>query len=312
MKKNLNYLLGLALCAFTLTGCTEKIEPGFVGMKIARDGVVEEVLETGRHDIWGFDRLVQFELSESINTETLDILCKDDLKFGFDLKVRSRLRQGNAKAMANLLNIQGSKIEWNGDTGKLSRKFLYVTYVQPAARVVARNIVSQYKTTEISANRAKIQIAIDKMLGEKLAGTPMEVTMAEPSNFQYPSVITDAITKARAREMQIQEETAKQAMAMLKETNEQAIELLDAKNQQAINVLDATNRLKIAQKMKAVRATEASAEAAYNKILGASLSSAYLKLRQIDAQTVLYKQIGQGATVIMGGNAPMLTMPMKR
>lgn len=291
MKKNIL----LTILSISLFGCNARIPPGHVGMKIGLDGMREkEVLPTGLHPCFGRDRMVVIELAEETTSEELSILCADDLNFSFDLKVRSKLRASNPEAMANLLTIQGKNINWNpeGDfssacnVGVLGRDFLYMTYVKPQARSIARDVVSKYETTQIRENREAIQGEIQKRLTKALEGTPMEVTMIATSNFDYPEVITKAVEKKRAREIAIKEEEAKQRMEMLR----------------------AENRQKIAEKMKTVRVAEAEAEAAYNKITGQSLTNEYLKLREIEAQQRFYDNIGKNDKVIMvpPGGFPMM------
>jgi hypothetical protein len=90
-------------------------------------------------------------------------------------------------------------------------------------------------------------------------------------------VITRAVEKRREKEIEIQEEKAKQAMELLK----------------------ADNRLKIAEKMKMVRAAEAEADAVYIKILGKALTEKYLKLKKIETEMALYKKVQQGDKVIV-------------
>ena len=106
--------------------------------------------------------------------------------------------------------------------------------------------------------------------------------MVATSNFDYPDVITDAVEKKRRKEIEIQEEKARQAMELLK----------------------ADNRLKIAQKMKIVRVAEAEAEAAYVRILGEALTPRYLEMKSIEARRLLYEKVGGGDKVIVtNGNA---------
>ena len=149
--------------------------------------------------------------------------------------------------------------------------------------------MSKYETTQIRENREVIQKEIQKQLTEVLKGTPMELAAVQTSNFDYPAVITQAVEKKRKKEIEIQEEEAKQAMELLK----------------------TDNRLKIAQKLKAVRVAEAEAQAAYVMIMGRSLSPSFLKLRAIEANELLYGRVGPGDKVITGTATPMVGTPMK-
>lgn len=299
MKK---YILA-SLLALGLTGCNEHIPPGHVGIIITPNGMHKDILPAGLHSCWGRDRMTLIELAEETTTEELSILCADDLNFSFDLKVRSKLRSSDGEAITDLLTIQGKNVKsLNGTVSVLQRDFLYETYVMPQARSIARDVVSKYETTQIRENREVIQAEIQKRLVTALDGTPMVVTMVATSNFDYPEVITKAVEKRRAREIAIQEEKAKQAMAMLQ----------------------ATNRQKIAEKMKTVRVAEAEAESAYNKITGESLTNSYLELRaieaQLEAQKAFFDTIGPNDKVVVvpgpsegSADSPvMLNMPTQK
>jgi len=147
MKINIKNLLGMLFLATSLTACTETVEPGYVGMTIeATTGIQPEVLSMGRHNCWGRCKMVRFELADTIATEELSIMCKDDLKFGFDLKVRAKLRASSSEALKDLLSTQGSKI---GDDNILKWKFLYLTYVRPVARVIARDVVASMRLPKL-------------------------------------------------------------------------------------------------------------------------------------------------------------------
>ncbi len=265
-------------------GCTERVPPGYVGMVMQPGGLTGVALAPGNHSCYGRDKLVIIETKEATITEKLRVLCKDDLNFGFDVKVRSRLRSSDGAAIKDVLNRQGSNIVWNGGVGVLKYDFLYQTYVQPESRSISRMVVSQYETTQIRENRAAIQKAIHAALAQALKGTPMELAAVQTSNFDYPAVITAAVERKRQKEIEIKEEEAKQAMELLK----------------------AENRLKVAQKLKAARAAEAEAEAAYVAILGRALTPSFLRLKEIEAQRTLYERVEAGDKVITGAATPMV------
>jgi regulator of protease activity HflC (stomatin/prohibitin superfamily) len=280
MRSKLTALL-FVLPLILLSGCTERVPPGYVGMVMQPGGLTGEALAPGNHSCYNRDRMVLIETKEATLTENLSVLCADDLNFKFDLKVRARPRSQDAQGIKDLLNRQGANIQWTGGAGVLKFDYLYNTYVAPEARSIARGIVSKYETTQIRENREAIQGTIHEQLVAALKGTPMQIASVVTSNFDYPPVITEAMEKKRKREIAIGEEEAKQAMELLK----------------------ATNRLKIAQKMKITRTAEAQAEAAYVKILAGALGEKYLRLRRIEADALLYGRVEAGDKVIVGGPA---------
>jgi hypothetical protein len=254
-------------------------------MVMTAGGLSGEVLSPGNHPCYGRDRLVLVEGKEIVHTEKLSVLCADDLNFKFDLKVRSRLKSKDNKAFLEVLEKQGANIHWGGDKGILAYDWLYKTYVQPPARAISRTIVSKYETTQIRENREAITKSIRERLLDAVVGTPVEITMVVTSNFDYPDVITKAMEKKRQREIEIQEEKAKQAMELLR----------------------VENRLKLAQKSKVMRVTEAQAEAAYIKILGEALSKNFLTLKEIEAKVKLYEKVGAGDKMILtNGDTPVM------
>lgn len=266
----------MSAIAVLLLGCNEVVPAGYVGMVQTPGGLSGQVLQPGHHTCWGRDTLKLVDTKEDAVEEKLSVLCADDLNFKFNLVTRTRLRSADGNAVKELLNRQGSKMT----NGVLAFENLYLVYVRPEARSIARGVVNRYETTQIRENRDAIQKEIQKDLTKALEGTPMQLVSVVTSNFDYPEVVTKAVEKKRRREIEIEEEKAKQAMELLK----------------------ADNRLKVAEKLKIVRAAEAEAEAVYVKIMGGALSDRYLALREIEAKKTLYNRVAQGDKVIATGD----------
>jgi len=278
----------LFLVLAVVAGCTKAVPPGYVGMIMEPGGLTGVPLEPGNHSCWGRDKMVLIEAKEAVKTEALSVLCADDLNFKFDLKLRSRIAVTDGEGIEQLLRNQGANIQWDGKVGVLKFDVAYQTYVQPVARSIARTVVSKYSTTQIRDNREAITKAIQERLLIAIEGTPMEIPMMATSNFDYPDVITKAVEKKRQREIEIDEEKAKQAMRLL----------------------EAENRMKVAQKLKVVRAAEAEAEAAYIRIVGKALTERYLQMREIEARLTLYGNVGAGDKVIVAreGAVPLISI----
>jgi len=264
----------LVILALSMVGCTSEVPPGYVGMVMTPDGLRGDVLAPGRHACWGRDKMFWIQTKEETIQEPMSILCKDDLNFKFHLNVRARLRPvKKANDFNELLSRKGSDMK----DGMLSFDSLYKTYVNPVARSTARGIVSRYQTTDIRGARAEIEKAVLTKLHSAMEGTPMEVVTVTTSNFDYPDVITAAVEKKRQREIEIEEEKANQAKELLK----------------------AENRLKLAEKMKQVKAAEAEADAVAIQIMGVSLTDKYLKWKEIERDVLLYTNVGPGDKVIV-------------
>jgi len=269
-----------------LSGCgvlSDEVPPGYVGIIKTPEGYVKQILQPGYHTCYGRDKIILIETKEDNYSEKLSILCKDDLNFKFDLKIICTLKITDFKNLVTILNKQGSLID---KKSVLKFDYLYKIYVQPQARSIARTTVSQYNTTDIRENRKVIEYSIAKELVEAMKNSPIEIKMVKSSNYDYPNVITKAVEKAREREIAIKQEQAKQAVELLK----------------------ANNRLKIAEKMKMVRAAEAEAESVYMKILGQNINEKYLQLRNVEAKMKLFENVQAGDKVIVQGNAPIIPM----
>ena len=263
----------LIVSLFVVASCSEVVPVGYVGMRKDSDGLDGEVLEAGRHGCGHRCDIILLETREMLNTEQLGIMCTDDLNIAIDVKVRSRLKISDGEGITEVLNKQGAKLQ--GST--LASQVLYDAYVKPAVRAIARTHVSKYSTTQIRENRGTITAAIEVDLRKAMENTPVEITFLATSNIDYPKSITAARVRAKERELQILEEDARREIELKK----------------------ADNDLKIAQKQKAIRVAEGEAEAAYNSIITKSITSNYLKLREIEAKAILYKNTGKGDKLII-------------
>ena len=148
------------------------------------------------------------------------------------------------------------------------------------ARSIARRIISQYETTVIGENRAKIEKDISTELTRRvIIETPMKVISVVSSNFEYPDVVTDAQETLKKNQIEIEQEVAKQELALKR----------------------AQNRKKIAQEMIGVRETEAKAEAVYIKILSGVIGKDnYIQLRHAESKQLLAEAYAIRAEALSG------------
>jgi hypothetical protein len=275
----------LALIMLVTIGCSKNVPQGWIAMVQEPEGLTGEILQSGYHSAYNRDKLVLVDTKDAEMTEKMKVLCADELNFSFDLKIRGNTTVNGSNEFKDLMTKQGSKITWDGEgVGKLMYGTIYNTYIKGPARSVARGIVSRYETTQIRDKRAEIEGAIKIALMKLSQGSPVNISWVGTSNFDYPKVISDSMEKKKQREVEIQEEKAKQALELLK----------------------VDNRIKMAVKEKAARAAEAEKEATFNKIVSKSLTDNYLKLREIERDIILYSAVGPGDKVIItNGNAVM-------
>ena len=279
-------LFAFAATLLIMSSCTERVPPGYKGMVQRPSGLTGEVLEPGNHTCWGRDRIILIENAETNYQSHMDVLCKDELNFSFDVNVLARLRAstGEDKKITNILDRQGGKIIQEGDRGIIDFDILYNTYVGPKVDAISRSVVSKYETTQIRENRDKIEAEIMVQIIAATEDTPIDVVTVVTSNFDYPDIITEAQEKKKQREIQLEEEDANQALKM--------------KQMQ--------NRKLLAEENKIVRMKEAEAEEIYNRIVGSSLTQAYLKLRALENQNILYSTPGVEKIIVPEGSTPFI------
>lgn len=278
------------------TGCsmTEEVPNGYVGMVMTRDGLQKEILNPGRHSCWGYDTMLLIDNKEETVTEHMKILCKDDLNLTLNIKPRVRLaisnsREENMRVFITLLNRKGSDMVPTGSYKILPFVTMYNTYVKSIVQTVARNEVSRYDTTSVRAKKEDISLIVFKKINEQLrkTGSPLELVSSPIENIDYPDIITKSMENKKKRQIEIEEEKAKQAKELLK----------------------IKNRKELAKEELIARKLEAKAEAEYNRILGESLTKTYIELRKVESQNRLYNQIKENDKVIItNGNSvsPMI------
>jgi len=287
MKRLKNLFLMMAI-AFTFASCTTAVTPGYIGMVQTPDGLSGEILQPGNHSCWGRDKMIVVENAETNFNSEMSVLCADELNFKFDVNVLARLRndkgEKSGKMFANILERQGGKLNWESNSyGVLKFQILYTTYLAPQIDAIARSVVGKYKTTDIRANRDKIEADITAQVKKIAGSTPIDIVTVVTSNFDYPEVITLAQEKAKEREIALKEEDSKQALLMKQ----------------------MKNRKKLAEEAIVVRAKEAQAEAVYIRILGSSLTKNYLQLRAIENQEKLYSK-STNTLVVPEGSTPFI------
>lgn len=283
MRKRLKLIAAIPVLAVLClsTGCTTRIPTGFIGMIEKPSGLTGEVIPPGKRFVGPRSKLILIESSERVLTEKMNILCADELNFGFDLKIRGQVSSTDGKTVKRVLNNIGSQTKTSsGSTDILPYDALYKTYVQPSARAISRGVVGKYQTTQVRMNRDKIDKEVYKKLAEALKGTPVKLTLVASSNYDYPAIITTAMETKKEREVAIEQEKANQAVELLK----------------------IQNRKKLAVEEIATRAAEAKAEAIYIRTIGNSLTSNYLRLREVEAALSLYEKVGPGDKVIVQGS----------
>ena len=277
--------LFLVVCLFVVVGCNVSVPVGHVGMVKEPGGLNGSVLQPGLRSCFGRDQMTLIQTSESVFKESMQIRCADKLNTkSFNLVLRVAPKISNGADYIRIMKEQGAKMVGTVITADI----LYEVYVKQTARNIARLVVSKYNSDELVENRAVIQAGINKGLRTALEGTPVVLKAALVNNLDPPDVITDAISAAKKRELEISKEKASQA----------------------IKLLQAKNRMAVAEQEKLTLAKEAEAEAAYMLIIGKSLTPEFLERRRLKVQELriaaeleAYKRVGEGDKIIMTGGA---------
>lgn len=288
------FALLAAVIAFGTTGCSacqEEVPPGFIGIRKTNEGIEKTLLAPGNHYIYGRDKIILVEVKEKISFESqMKIRCKDRMNLRLDLKVRHRLKR-DKKSIAKVIDSLGAAIKWKKDVGILRYKKIAQVYVEHQAREITRIIVGKkYQTDQVRENRAVIKAAVFKALVERVKNSPIEIKEVMISNIDPPKVISDAIEKAKRREVEIQEEKSKATKKELKEKNDQKLKMLAEKNEQAMKMLRAKNKIALAKTNKVAIAVESEAEGLKMRILGKYANAAYFRLRALENEKLLYKR----------------------
>ncbi len=277
--------LFLVVCTLVAVGCNASVPVGHVGMVKEPGGLSGSVLQPGLRSCFGRDQMTLIETSESVFKESMQIRCADKLNTkSFNLVLRVSPKISNGADYIRIMKEQGAKIQGKVVTANI----LYEVYVKQTARNISRLVVSKYNSDALVENRAVIQAGINEGLKKALKGTPVILKAALVNNLDPPDVITDAISAAKKRELEISKEKASQA----------------------IKLLQAKNRMAVAEQEKLTLAKEAEAEAAYMLIIGKSLTPEFLERRRLKVQELriaaeleAYKRVGEGDKIIMTGGA---------
>lgn len=253
MKKLL--VIAVALMSF---GCAEPVPTGHVGMVRTRDGLTGTILAPGRHSCWGFDKMQYLEVTDKTYSQKMNVLCTDELNFGFTVKVLAAVDKTKIKLIKGAFENVTPTTDENGRR-TITAKQLYDMYVRPVVDQEARKAVGKYATNEIVRNRLKVIKETRESIRGALSDSIIKVKRVSVTNLDFPDVITKAQEVKAQRRVEIQTERAEQEK----------------------RVVAAQNKIKIAQLDYKRRLIEAAMIADANKIIGSSLSKEYLAWWQL-------------------------------
>ena len=251
----MRYLILIAL--FTI-GCNERVPPGHIGRVQTPDGFTGEILGQGRHPCWGRDQMYYIEASDKTYPQKMNVLCKDQLNFGFTISVLAAVDRTKTKLIkAAFENVTPAPTEV-GPGNLISAAQLYDMYVRPVVDQEARKVISKYETGEIVKNRRKIIEELRTGILGGLKTSIVKVRRVTVNNLDFPKSITKAQEERARRRVEIQTEKAEQEKRLVIEQN----------------------KIKLMQLKYKRKLVEAAAVADSNRIIGASVSPGFLAYYQ--------------------------------
>jgi len=266
-----------------LAGCTDyhQIPNGNVAKRKTEAGLEAKIYGPGSVDLWDFrdkKRLVALEFAQIEKEAKDEILCQDKMNLPFRVEARFGIPRDDDKAINTAFAELSPDKKLDKKVDQISNEKWFKTYAKAALLATAKGVLSHYKTMEVGmqlkvyplnkegkpdsakepvivgVSRETLNAQLKSDLDKVLKNTPVKCFFAAFTNFDYPTVVTEAIESAKRVEIEIGQERAEQEKRLIKAANEEAI----AQYNYRIEVLDA---LKVADS---------------NRIIGDSVSLGFL------------------------------------
>jgi regulator of protease activity HflC (stomatin/prohibitin superfamily) len=204
------------------------VPPGVIVIILDADGEIK-IHRQGVYKAYGRDRIYFVDTKLKGYTESMKILCKDDVNMSVDVKwVGSfAIQEKHIKFIKE--KVPSEKVDSGDISGyRLSLNKFYETAIRDIIRSITRLEVSPYVTDSIPSNRIKIGAAIKKRVLERLKklNYPLETADVLLSNLDYPPSVqrhreeikkaeledlkSAALAKARVRQAERDEDIARE------------------------------------------------------------------------------------------------------
>jgi len=250
MKK----LICVLLIALATVGCSRvTVPPAAKGKILSGAGYSVDVKETGKYWLSWWENMVILDTSTQAMQERVTVKMSDDLDLTFDVRFRTRI-SGNDKVINAMFN------DIKHENYQVTLPMVYKVYGRDVVQNAARSVMSKYKTKEVSANYDAINADMHKLLVEKMANSPLDVSNVTIGNITWPKVITDAIEAQQERELAIETEA----------------------NQQAVRVVEKNNQLDMAEADYKIRIKKAEAIRDENQITAQGMNPMLLEYRRLE------------------------------
>lgn len=210
MKRFVVFCLGLAL--IVLTGCSTEVPSHSVGRVKTSSGWNDEILASGWHPCWGYDKMYVVDTAYCTKKEHMEILVGGKVNLKLDITTRSRVVPGTDKESQAMLKkaFETMPSTPEGRINRISAEEMYKTFVQMKVLAIPKQTFqSQPDVTTALASCQKLEEEVCAAIIRASKSTPMEVEEAQITNYDWPDSITKAQERLMAASLAEEEEAAK-------------------------------------------------------------------------------------------------------
>ncbi len=254
--------LVVSALAVSLAACGSKVEvpAAHVAKIMTKDGYKADTIGTSKFRLdwcWAYcDKLVLLDASDQAVSEKMELFMPEDkLNMTFDLRLTMIINPNKYEELFARI----PPVEQNG-VDVISWNKAYVTYAQQIVRAEAREFLSDFTIAEIASSRETINAQLSQRLTKSInEKTPFQVRYVGLADIQYPKIIVEAQENAAERREKVQQEEA----------------------QLQISKVQLERQLQEQQLQRKVDVEKAMAEAEVARIQSQSLTSAYIRYREL-------------------------------
>lgn len=254
--------LVVSMLAVSLAACGSKVEipAAHVAKIMTKDGYKADTIGTSKFRLdwcWAYcDKLVLLDASDQAVSEKMELFMPEDkLNMTFDLRLTMIINPNKYEELFARI----PPVDQNG-VDIISWNKAYVTYAQQIVRAEAREFLSDFTIAEIASSRETINAQLSQRLTKSInEKTPFQVRYVGLADIQYPKIIVEAQENAAERREKVQQEEA----------------------QLQISKVQLERQLQEQQLQRKVDVEKAMADAEVARIQSQSLSSAYIRYREL-------------------------------
>ena len=254
--------LVVSALAVSLAACGSKVEvpAAHVAKIMTKDGYKADTNGTSKFRLdrcWAYcDKLVLLDASDQAVSEKMELFMPEDkLNMTFDLRLTMIINPNKYEELFARI----PPVDQN-DVDVISWNKAYVTYAQQIVRAEAREFLSDFTIAEIASSRETINAQLSQRLTKSInEKTPFQVRYVGLADIQYPKIIVEAQENAAERREKVQQEEA----------------------QLQISKVQLERQLQEQQLQRKVDVEKAMAEAEVARIQSQSLTSAYIRYREL-------------------------------